>query len=108
MVVRTPGPGDRVREELGGTYYVEPIRCPLAGQRQQRRRHCIAPPGIGGEVDDDIAQPCRRRIVTRATTRDAEQAQKHDLMVQRLLTNGYCPTCVDTVLKYAANNLWKD
>jgi len=48
------------------------------------------------------------RIVTRATTRDAEQAQKHDSMVQRLLTNGYCPTCVDTVLKYAANNLWKD
>jgi len=48
------------------------------------------------------------RIVTRATTRDAEQSQKHDSMVQRLLTHGYCPTCVDTVLKYAANNLWKD
>jgi serine protein kinase len=48
------------------------------------------------------------RIVTRATTRDAEQAQKHDSMVQSLLANGYCPTCVDTVLKYAANNLWKD
>ena len=48
------------------------------------------------------------RIVTRATTRDAEQGQKHDSMVQRLLDNGYCPSCVDTVLKYAANNLWKD
>jgi serine protein kinase len=48
------------------------------------------------------------RIVTRATTRDEEQAEKHDAMVGNLLENGYCPTCVDTVLKYAANNLWKD
>jgi serine protein kinase len=48
------------------------------------------------------------RIVTRATTRDAEQTGKYDAMVQNLLDNGYCASCVDTVLKYAANNLWKD
>jgi hypothetical protein len=24
------------------------------------------------------------------------------------LENGYCESCVDVVLKYAANNLWKD
>jgi predicted Ser/Thr protein kinase len=24
------------------------------------------------------------------------------------LDNGYCESCVDVVLKYAANNLWKD
>jgi len=48
------------------------------------------------------------RIVTRATTRDKEQSQKYDTMVSNLLDNGYCPHCVDTVLKYAANNLWKD
>ena len=29
-------------------------------------------------------------------------------MVQNLIENGYCPNCVDVVLKYAANNLWKD
>ncbi len=48
------------------------------------------------------------RIVTRATTRDAEQSGKYESMVENLLQNGYCEHCVDTVLKYAANNLWKD
>jgi serine protein kinase len=48
------------------------------------------------------------RIVTRATTRDADQSKKYESMVENLLENGYCEHCVDTVLKYAANNLWKD
>ena len=29
-------------------------------------------------------------------------------MVRNLLDHGYCEYCVDVVLKYAANNLWKD
>jgi serine protein kinase len=48
------------------------------------------------------------RIITKARTRDQEQTEKYNAMVQNLLENGYCPTCVDVVLKYAANNLWKD
>jgi serine protein kinase len=48
------------------------------------------------------------RIITKARTRDEEQTQKYNLMVQNLIDNGYCPSCVDVVLKYAANNLWKD
>ncbi|HIF64541.1 MAG TPA: serine protein kinase [Deltaproteobacteria bacterium] len=48
------------------------------------------------------------RIVTRATTRDEEQNDKYDAMATNLMENGYCKHCVDTVLKYAANNLWKD
>jgi serine protein kinase len=48
------------------------------------------------------------RIITKARTRDEEQSGKYDTMVQSLLENGYCPSCVDVVLKYAANNLWKD
>jgi serine protein kinase len=48
------------------------------------------------------------RIITKARTRDEDQAEKYDLMVKSLLENGYCDTCVDVVLKYAANNLWKD
>ncbi len=48
------------------------------------------------------------RIITKARTRDAEQSQKYDAMVESLLGSGYCPECVDVVLKYAANNLWKD
>ena len=48
------------------------------------------------------------RIVTKARTRDNEQQDKYDMMVERLLENGYCESCVDTILKYAANNLWRD
>ena len=48
------------------------------------------------------------RIITKARTRDEEQTEKYQAMVKSLLDNGYCPSCVDVVLKYAANNLWKD
>ncbi|MBI4522528.1 MAG: serine protein kinase [Deltaproteobacteria bacterium] len=48
------------------------------------------------------------RIVTKARTRDEEQSEKYNAMVKNLLEQGYCPSCVDVVLKYAANNLWKD
>jgi serine protein kinase len=48
------------------------------------------------------------RIITKARTRDEEQTDKYSAMVQNLLDNGYCENCVDVVLKYAANNLWKD
>jgi serine protein kinase len=48
------------------------------------------------------------RIITKARTRDEEQSEKYDAMVANLLSNGYCRSCVDVVLKYAANNLWKD
>ncbi|HLK11144.1 MAG TPA: serine protein kinase [Candidatus Binatia bacterium] len=48
------------------------------------------------------------RIITKARTRDEEQNAKYGAMVENLLESGYCPSCVDVVLKYAANNLWKD
>ncbi|HUI27890.1 MAG TPA: serine protein kinase [Candidatus Kryptonia bacterium] len=48
------------------------------------------------------------RIITKARTRDEEQSEKYNTMVQNLLQHGYCTNCVDVVLKYAANNLWKD
>jgi serine protein kinase len=48
------------------------------------------------------------RIITKARTRDEEQGEKYNAMVKNLLDHGYCPSCVDVVLKYAANNLWKD
>ncbi|MBP1686299.1 MAG: serine protein kinase, partial [Deltaproteobacteria bacterium] len=48
------------------------------------------------------------RIITKARTRDEEQTGKYNAMVKSLLENGYCESCVDVVLKYAANNLWKD
>ena len=48
------------------------------------------------------------RVITKARTRDEEQSEKYDAMVKNLIEHGYCPSSVDVVLKYAANNLWKD
>lgn len=48
------------------------------------------------------------RIITKARTRDEEQTRRYDRMVEQLIKNGYPASCVDTILKYAANNLWKD
>jgi len=48
------------------------------------------------------------RIITKARTRDEDQGRKYDRMVEQLIRNGYPASCVDTILKYAANNLWKD
>lgn len=48
------------------------------------------------------------RIITKARTRDSEQEAKYNTMVQQLIENGYPASCVDVILKYAANHLWKD
>lgn len=48
------------------------------------------------------------RIITSTKVRDKEQVEKYSNMVQEMKSNGYCDHCCDVVLKYAANNLWKD
>jgi serine protein kinase len=48
------------------------------------------------------------RVITKSRMRDEEQSDKYNAMVKNLLENGYCASCVDVVLKYAANHLWKD
>ncbi|MBX7138956.1 MAG: serine protein kinase [Oligoflexia bacterium] len=48
------------------------------------------------------------RIVTKARTRDEDQGKRYDRMVEQLIRIGYPASCIDTILKYAANNLWKD
>lgn len=48
------------------------------------------------------------RIVTKARVRDKEQDGKYNAMVDEMKSNGYCDHCCNVVLKYAANNLWKD
>lgn len=48
------------------------------------------------------------RVITKARTRDDDQQRKYDRMVEQLIKNGYPMSCIDTILKYAANNLWKD
>ncbi|MBP2658673.1 MAG: PrkA domain protein [Firmicutes bacterium] len=48
------------------------------------------------------------RIITQARVRDKEQDTKYNTMVEAMKNNGYCQHCCNVVLKYAANNLWKD
>ena len=48
------------------------------------------------------------RIVTQARVRDEEQNQKYNAMVEEMNRNGYCHHCCNVILRYAANNLWKD
>ena len=48
------------------------------------------------------------RIITQSRVRDKEQDSKFNAMVEAMQDNGYCPHCCNVVLKYAANNLWKD
>jgi serine protein kinase len=48
------------------------------------------------------------RIITKARTRDDDQHKKYNKMVEQMIRNGYPASCVDVILKYAANNLWKD
>ncbi len=48
------------------------------------------------------------RVITKARTRDEEQAGKYSDLVEALLERGYNEHSAEVVLKYAANNLWKD
>jgi len=48
------------------------------------------------------------RIVTASRTRDEDQRDKYDTLIEDLISLGYTPHSADIVLKYAANNLWKD
>ncbi|GMA98645.1 PrkA family serine protein kinase [Pelosinus sp. IPA-1] len=48
------------------------------------------------------------RIITKARVRDGEQDSKYNVMEEEMKCNGYCDHCCNVILKYAANNLWKD
>ncbi len=48
------------------------------------------------------------RIVTKSRTRDAEQRQRYDDLIAAMMERGYAEDAAETVLRYAANNLWKD
>ncbi len=80
-----------------------------AGRRGQRVSYSSYEP-LKEAIEKKLVSSVRElsRIITRARARDAEQAQKYNAMVENLFANGYCPTCVDVVLKYAANHLWRD
>jgi len=76
----------------------------------------------GAKIDYDSYEPLKEaiekklitsvkelsRIITQARVRGKDQREKYDAMVEEMKRNGYCDHCCNVILKYAANNLWKD
>ncbi|MBQ6819679.1 MAG: PrkA family serine protein kinase [Clostridium sp.] len=76
----------------------------------------------GGQIDYSSYEPLKEaiekklissvkelsRIITKARVRNSEQAEKYNSMISEMKKNGYCEYCCDVILKYAANNLWRD
>ncbi|WP_027308198.1 PrkA family serine protein kinase [Caloramator sp. ALD01] len=76
----------------------------------------------GGKIDYTSYEPLKEaiekkliasvkdltRIITKSKVRDKEQDAKYNAMVEKMKEDGYCDHCCDVILKYAANNLWKD
>ncbi|CDF57532.1 PrkA family serine protein kinase [Thermobrachium celere] len=76
----------------------------------------------GGKIDYTCYEPLKEaiekkliasvkdltRIITKSKVRDKEQDAKYNAMVEKMKEDGYCDHCCDVILKYAANNLWKD
>ncbi|WP_026486350.1 PrkA family serine protein kinase [Caldanaerobius polysaccharolyticus] len=76
----------------------------------------------GGKIDYTCYEPLKEaiekklmvsvkeltRVITKAKVRDKEQDEKYNAMVEEMKASGYCDHCCDVVLKYAANNLWRD
>ncbi|MCX7745550.1 MAG: PrkA family serine protein kinase [Clostridia bacterium] len=76
----------------------------------------------GGKLDYNSYEPLKEaiekkltmsvrelsRVITLAKVRDKDQSEKFDAMVTEMKRNGYCDHCCNVILKYAANNLWKD
>lgn len=48
------------------------------------------------------------RVITKARTRDEEQRNKYNDLASALIERGYNESSAEVVLRYAANNLWKD
>ena len=76
----------------------------------------------GGKIDYTCYEPLKEaiekkltasvrelsRIITKSKVRNEEQNKKYDAMVEEMKRNGYCDYCCNVILKYSANNLWKD
>jgi serine protein kinase len=105
-----------IEEQIG-------ITCTAArGFRQDVTAYMFSLLRSGGKIDYTSYEPLKEaiekrltasvkelsRIITKARVRDKEQDEKFNAMVAEMLQNGYCEHCCNVILKYAANNLWKD
>lgn len=92
------------------------------GFRQDVTAYMFSLLRTGGKIDYKSYEPLKEaiekkltvsvkelsRVVTKAKVRDGEQDIKYNAMVDEMKKNGYCDHCCNVILKYAANNLWKD
>ena len=105
-----------IEEQLGIT------QAGAKGFRQDVTAYMFSIVRNGGKVDYCSYEPLKEaiekkltasvrelsRIITQSKVRDKEQNVKYDAMVEEMKANGYCDHCCNVILKYAANNLWKD
>lgn len=49
-----------------------------------------------------------RRIVDPCKIRTEAQEEKYRFIIEKLKNNGYCDKCAPAILRYAANNFWRD
>ncbi|HMO43982.1 MAG TPA: hypothetical protein PKB04_11825, partial [Phenylobacterium sp.] len=124
--VKDPATKDEMQPDEGFLKSIEEqiaIIGPAAdGFRQEVIAYLWAPTRRGEKIDYESYEPLKEaiekklmnsvrdisRIITKARTRDDEQRQKYDAMVENLIGQGYTEDSIDTILKYAANHLWKD
>ncbi|MDH3473210.1 MAG: serine protein kinase [Rhodospirillales bacterium] len=80
-----------------------------AGRRGEKISYASYEP-LKEAVEKKLTSSVREisRIITKARTRDEDQRDKYEALVKNLLEKGYTDYSADVVLKYAANNLWKD
>ncbi|MHC1747771.1 MAG: serine protein kinase [Cellulosilyticaceae bacterium] len=105
-----------IEEQLGIT------QSGAKGFRQDVTAYMFSVVRNGGKVEYTCYEPLKEaiekkltssvrelsRIITQNKVRDKEQNVKYDAMVEEMKRNGYCDHCCNVILKYAANNLWKD
>jgi len=124
--VKDPSTKDEMQPDEGFLKSIEEqiaIIGPAAdGFRQEVIAYLWAATRRGEKIDYESYEPLKEaiekklmnsvrdisRIITKARTRDEEQRQKYDSMVENLMGQGYTEDSIDTILKYAANHLWKD
>lgn len=105
-----------IEEQIGITYSA------ASGFRQDVTSYMFSLLRSGGKIEYKSYEPLKEaiekkltasvkelsRVVTKAKVRDREQDSKYDAMVEEMKRSGYCDHCCNVILKYAANNLWKD
>lgn len=80
-----------------------------ASRRGQKVTHTSYEP-LREAIEKRLMSSAREmsRVITKARTRDQEQREKYDDLIQALIDRGYNEDSAEVVLRYAANNLWKD